>query len=291
MLAASDRVALGRRQSVSLLATAAILLALSACSLPFTAVSPPPPTQTPRPPLLPSPMPLVLRSDELYPDESEQVGARIPSFGSLPAGAVLPPAPAGESERDVMVALDARTVLRGELYQFDTRLQPGILVLGTELGSWGRLPLQLAEAGFVVLVLKTETSTQARHVETSLQSLIAVSGVDAGKIGVIGEARSADIALIACAVNSLCDAVALLSPVSRETSLNLIPSFGDRPLLIVANRADAESFEIAAVLSRAAQGEVQLIETHGGVGAAMLLSQPDLADLLVDWFARRLGRP
>ena len=230
MLAASNRVALGRRESVALLATAAIVVALSACLLPFSAISLPSPTQTPRPPILPSPTALVLRSDELYPDESDQVGSSIPSYGSLPAGAVLPPAPAGESERDVMVALDARTVLRGELFQIDTRLQPGILVLGTELGSWGRLPLQLAEAGFVVLVLKTETSTQARHVETSLQSLIAVSGVDAGKIGVIGEARSADIALIACAVNSLCDAVALLSPVSRETSLNLIPSFGDRPL-------------------------------------------------------------
>ena len=181
-----------------------------------------------------------------------------------------------------------RTTLHGELYQGGDQSQPAILILGGEISAWGTLPLQLSQVGFVVLVIQTDPLTPARQVETLLQSLIAIPGVDASAIGVIGEARSADLAMLGCAVNTLCDALALFSPTSRETLHNMIPSFGERPLWLTASRSDSESHGAALSLSQALRGQAQLVEVEGGRGAGLLNAEPGLADQLVTWFALQL---
>ena len=184
--------------------------------------------------------------------------------------------------------LDERTIIHGELYHHSGQLEPAILILGADISAWRMLPLQLSQAGFVVLVLQTGPLTPARQVETMLQSLIAIRGVDAGAIGLIGEARSADIAMLGCAVNTLCDALALLSPTSRDTLLNMIASIGERPLWLSASRSDAESHAAALALSQAAQGQVRFVEVDHGRGADLLSAEPDLADQLAVWFALHL---
>ena len=139
-----------------------------------------------------------------------------------------------------------------------------------------------------MLVLRTGPLTPARQVETMLQSLISIRGVDAGVIGVIGEAQAADIAMLGCAVNSLCDALAVLSPTSRDTLLNMIPSFGERPLWLSASRQDAESHATALALYQTAQGEARFEEVDSGRGAALLQSEPDMVENLVTWFVAQL---
>lgn len=229
-----------------------------------------------------------MSSDALYAGADRRWGETSPNHASLPAGSVLSPAPSGDSTHGVRLVLDARTVLPGELYQFGTGLQPGILILGADLSAWGDLPARLAEAGFVVLVLEVEVTAQASKIELMLQSLIAIRGVDAGALGVMGELAAADLALLGCAVNSLCDALALFSPVSRGTLLNMMPSYGARPLLLAAGRSDLASRETVEALHGAALGPSLVLEAGDGRGAGLLRAQPELENQLVAWFKRQL---
>ena len=230
----------------------------------------------------------ILASDEIYGQDSRSIGQTSSSLASFPAGAVLPPAPAGDSERGVVVLLGGSSFTRGDLFEPDGPRQPGVLLLGADPGDWGALPERLSQNGFVALTLLTWPLTQAGDVETMLQSLIAIPSVDAGSIGVIGADFAADITALACAVNSLCDAVALLSPRSRDSLLNVLPSYGDRPLWLAAGQDDVESFSAASALADAASGEAQLFEASAGRGQALLQLEPDLVDELVSWMQRHL---
>ncbi|MCY4064284.1 MAG: hypothetical protein OXG53_18075 [Chloroflexi bacterium] len=237
---------------------------------------------------LPPPTAFIPSAEAQYTDNTRHIGMTSYSFASLPAGAILPPAPSGASEPGVKLLLDARTTIQGELYRRGVQPEPAILVLGADVSAWGSLPYQLSQAGFVVLALQVGPTTPTRQVDLMLQSLIAIPGVNAGAIGIAGEARFADLAMLACSVNTLCDALALFSPTSRDTLLNMIPSFGGRPLWLAASRQDSESYAAALALSRAASGPAQFIEAAGGRGANLLNAQPDLADQLVAWFALHL---
>lgn len=237
---------------------------------------------------VPPPAAFIPGAEAQYTDNTRHIGVTSYSFASLPAGAILPPAPSGGSERGVTLLLDARTTIAGELYRRGGQPQPAILILGAEISAWGSLPHQLSQAGFVVLALQIGPTTPARQVDLMLQSLIAIPGVNAGAIGIAGEARSADLAMLACSVNTLCDALALFSPTSRDTLLNMIPSFGARPLWLAASRNDSGSYAAALSLSQALSGQSQFIESAAGRGAGLLNAEPELADQLVAWFAQHL---
>lgn len=179
-------------------------------------------------------------------------------------------------------------MIQGELYQGGGEPEPAILILGDETSAWGALPLKLSQAGYVVLALRIGPTTPARQVDLMLQSLIAIPGVNAGAIALVGEARYADLAMLGCVVNTLCDALALFSPTSRETLLNMIPSLGSRPLWLAASRSDSQSHAAALSLSQALPGQAQFVEVNGGHGAALLEAEPSLADELINWFALQL---
>ncbi len=229
-----------------------------------------------------------LRAEALYVENTRHSGRTSYSFASLPAGAILPPAPSGESELGVSILLDAQTRIQGELYRSGVQPEPAILILGGQASTWGLLPQKLSQAGFVVLVLQTGPTTPARQVDLMLQSLIAIPGVNAGAVGMVGEARSADLAMLGCAVNTLCDALALLSPTARDTLLNMIPSFGSRPLWLAASRSDSESQAAALSLSQALPGQAQFLEADSGRGAGLLEAVPGLTDQLVNWLVLQL---
>ena len=272
--------------SLAFCATLALILAGCDAVWPVPAESIAPATDAPT--SLPTPTALAQRPEALYTDDRLHSGKTSLNFASLPAGAVLPPAPDGASERAVTVLLDERTVLRGELYRQGTGPRPAILMLGADLSAWGELPLQLSEAGFVVLALQTDALTPARLVGAMIQSLIANSGVNAGAIGLIGEAHAADLAMLGCAVNTLCDALALLSPQSRATLLNMTSSFGERPLLLAASASDSESHAAALALSQATSGRARLAIVEAGRGAAILNANPELIEQLTEFFAFHL---
>lgn len=276
----------------ALLALTILLLAatftLSSCRILRTASPTVAPRATSIPRVDPIPTVQVLDSETLYGRDSRSIGQTSPSLASFPPGAILPPVPDGQSERGVSLILDAETTLIGELYSPIGPRQPGVLVLGSDLSGWGALPLTLSQRGFAVLVVQTESLTPARQVQAMLLSLIAAPGVDAGAIGVIAEDRAADIAALGCAVNSLCDALALLSPRSRDTLLNVMPSYGDRPIWLAAGQDDSEALDTATALAAAATGEAQYLEARTGRGVALLQLQPDLVDELASWTQQQL---
>lgn len=238
--------------------------------------------------LVPTPTEFTFSREGVYRDDLRHLGVTTADLASLPAGAILPPAPSADSERGVSLLLDNRTTIAGELYLQSGQPEPAIMILGAEVSSWGLLPQQLSAAGFIVLVLQTDHMMPARHVDAMLQSLIAIPGVNAGAIGLIGAARSADLAMLGCAVNSLCDALALFSPTSRATLMNMLPSYGERPLWLAAGRNDSQSHAAALALAQALRGQAHFVELDQGRGVDLLRAEPGLADQLVDWFAHHL---
>ena len=238
--------------------------------------------------VVPTPTEFVLSAEGLYRQDLRHLGVTTAELASLPAGAILPPAQAGESDRGVSLLLDNRTTVSGELYRQSGQPAPALMLLGADATAWGALPQQLSAAGFVVLVLQTDHLMPARQVDTMLQSLIAIQGVDAGAIGLIGESHSADLAMLGCAVNTLCDALALFSPTSRATLMNMLPSYGERPLWLAAGRSDSQSHAAALALSQGLRGQAQFIELDHGRGLDLLRAEPSLANQLVDWFVHHL---
>jgi len=267
-----------------------ILLILTACDLPSQTRATLTPTRSLSAPTLESsPAPVIRTSDELYSDDGAFIGQSNPTIAALPADGDLPPVRVGETGNVVEVVLSDGSVLFGDLYQSGETRQPGILIVGVDRASWGALPLELQAGGFTVLVMETGLIPQAEYVETMLRTFINVGTVDPARIGVIGEAQGADIVMLACAIDELCDVVALLSPLSRDTLLNVIPSYGTRPLLVATSTQDSESYVASLVLSQTAQGDTRFIETSAGRGSSLLQFQPDLKDELVAWFVTYIG--
>ena len=268
-----------------------LLLTLTACDLPSQNRSTPTPTRSlSAPTLAVSPTPVIRSSDELYEDDDGAfVGQSNPTIAALPVDGDLPPVQSDESENVVEIVLEDGSVLLGDLYQSGDLRRPGILLVGLDRAGWGTLPLELQTAGFTVLVMETGLIPQARNVETMLRTFINVGTVDPARIGVIGEAQGADIVMLACAVDELCDAVALLSPLSRDTLLNVIPGYGTRPLFVATSTQDAESYPTALALTQTAQGDTRFIETGAGRGSSLIQFQPDLTTELVAWFETFIG--
>ena len=79
----------------------------------------------------------VLDSEALYGQDSQSIGQTIPSLASFSVDAVLPPVPSGDSERGVIVSLDANTFLGGELFRPDGLRLPGVLLLGADVPGLG----------------------------------------------------------------------------------------------------------------------------------------------------------
>ena len=290
-MSASARLASALRQALAAICLAALS---AACTLPAARSTSSETTITPTP--LPTeagpkatPTTEILSSEELYGAEASPLGITDPSFASLPVDAVLPPAPLGDSTRRVKVVLENGAVIEGERYGFGVLRQPGILILSRDVSDWGALSRRLAERGFIVLALETGGWLESHHLRTVLRSLSAIDKVDAGWIAIIGAGHSADLALLGCASNELCDAAALISPLSRDTLLNMLPSYGERPLWLVAAADDAEARAAALALARSAAGGVQLLEYDRGRGVELLANHPEIVEQLGQWLSLNLG--
>jgi len=268
-----------------------LILILTGCVLPSQATLTPTRSLS-APTLAVSPTPVIRTSDELYPeDDGVFVGQTNPTQAVLPVDSAPVPIPhAGENDENIVdVVLADGTVLQGDLYTSGEARQAGILIVGVDRSSWGDLPLELQRSGFTVLVMETGLIPQATHVNTMLETFINLGTVDPARIGVIGEAQGADIVMLACAFNELCDVVALLSPLTRDTLINVIPSYGARPLLLTTSNQDPESYPVALALSQTAQGDTRFIEASAGRGSSLLQFQTELISEIILWFTTYLS--
>lgn len=293
---------------------ACMLILLSACD----SLTPPQPTVTPTfaysaPTLAPSPSPYIVpltRAAAGLEDRgtNNEVAAGLPANSQLPPLVVSPNAGGALAQigRGQMVQLtDAGGgLLTGVLYEnlipvpnatpspdgtAPLLRTPGVLIIGEDLNAWGDYPQRLHDAGYTVLAVEILPTSTVADFGAMLHSLSEGRTADPGLIGVIGAERGADLALLGCAVDLICDTVALLSPTAGETLINLLPEYGNRPLFVAASRDDPEAYNTASQLRLNARGEVNFQEYDtGGSGVELLTSDPELEANIALWLNRFL---
>lgn len=265
-----------------------ITLILSACEVLPEAPTPTPTRTFSGPTLQPSPTVAIRSSDELY-AASTPAGSSDPTIAALPNEAFLPPVASGTREASgaelVRVVMDDGSLLLADFYHEGTARQPGVLLLGPDRLAWGLLPVQLQGAGFAVLSVDMRATPRTADLEPLLSALMESGAVDPGRIAVMGAAQGADIALLGCANLPACDAVALLSPLGRDSLLNAMITYNPRPLLVAVGRDDREAYAAGLAITNVAQGETRFLEFETGRGTALLRLNPTLSDELVGWLA------
>ncbi len=260
-----------------------LLLALFAAGcLPQTAA--PAPTNTPIP-LTPTVQ--IRNSEELYGDAIRD-GQNDPTAAALPNSGSLPPRELGAAEigaaQTVEVVLPDAQVIQGDLYVAGDTLSrvPGVLLLNADRRAWGDLPQELQSAGYTVLAVDS-TALPTEDMESLFESVSEIGSVDPGRIAVIGAESGADLALLSCAIDAICDAAVLLSPRGQETLVNILPNYNPRPLFVVAAQNDAEGFAAAAALARNFADGSRFLEMASGTGTGLLALNSGLGREIIAW--------
>jgi hypothetical protein len=265
-------------------------LLLSACA--EVATPTPTPGRVLSGPTVEASPPFVARRATSVPFDEVYEGQNDPTAAALPSGGALPPLPVGGAlgggRARVTVTAEDGALLPGDLYQGGAVRLPGVLMLATDTAAWGDFPMKVHQAGFTVLVVSPRDRTALADFRVLLQALTS-GEVDPGHIGVIGAGDGADVALLGCSGELLCDTLVLLSPSNNATLLEALKGFNPRPIFLTASRNDAPSFALIQSLHGAATGEKLLQPFEdAGRGADMLRRRPDLGDLMIGWLKRQL---
>lgn len=265
-----------------------LLLLLSACAAPPATLTPTNalsgPTIEASPTIDPLPFPSPVPGENYFNNYFDPTAAGLPSGAQLPPELVTTPVPNQIFQEIELIASDD-TPLFGDLYQQNQRV-PGVLLLTRNRFDWGLLPEQLYAAGFTVLTMDIRSGAGLEDFEVMIQAL--ASGIaDPGRLVVIGGGEGADLALLGCATEGLCDAAALLSPRGGQTLVNVMANYNPRPLLVAASEEDTEAFTTIEGLQAAATGEVLFQPFQGaGSGAVIVQNRTDMLGFLVGWVER-----
>ncbi|NWG15365.1 MAG: hypothetical protein HXY41_01900 [Chloroflexi bacterium] len=267
-------------------------LTLLAAALLLAACAPAAPTPTPTAALS---GPTLEASPTFAPDSPADAPADLiyegqnnPTAAALAPGAAMPPlvvsrSASGSAGQTVEITAEDGSLLFGDLYVNTTVLAPGVLLLAEERSAWGDFPALLHANGLTVLVMSVRPAAALADFRVMLQTLI--NGVaDPARIGVVGAGQGADVALLGCAADLLCDAAALLSPSNTPSLVEAVRRFNPRPLFLTASQEDTEAFSAVQAAQAAATGEVlfQPFE-RAGSGTALLQNRPDLGNLILAW--------
>jgi len=231
-----------------------------------------------------------------------------------------PPMPPGPSDPDapqmVSFVTDDGVTIVGDLYLPEKTPAPAILALHqweSTRAAYKEFAKAMRNEGFVVLAVdgpgfgeSTVGADGKAPQEWNLTDTIAAAldqlesqpAVDALRIGIVGASYGASNALIYGADNAAdVRSVALLSVgLNYHETLPTEPAmkkYGDRPLLMVAAKDDAESAtatEKLAALAKSDKHEVKIYDA-GGHGTALLGGSVGGVDLVKSFFVRTLTGP
>ena len=256
------------------------LLLLAACS------AAPAPTALPThqlsaPTLAPSPAVPILSSEQLY-SATLSAGQNDPTAAALPNNAPLPPwasAASAEGIQAVTITLSANLSVQGDLYAPPDQRLPGVVLLAQDRAAWGALPLALQRAGLAVLAVDWPAEGRPEGVGRLLESFSELAAIDPGHLALIAAGRASEAAARGCALEALCDGLALLGPSQADAAA--VAQIVPRPVLVVASQDDQASY--AAALALAAVRGVQFIQAPAGQGAGMAADNPQLIEALAAW--------
>lgn len=268
----------------------------------FAACDPTLPTPTPVPPLS---GPTLVASPTFFPRQPTDIpfdipydgyyeGSNDPTAAALAPGEALPPLNVGtssprDSGQTVVITAQDSAQLAGVMYQsLDGVRLPGVLLLSPKFADWGTFPQKLFKAGFTVLAMDLREEGLLDF-EVMLRAL-STGEADPASLAVIGAGAGADIALLGCAGEMLCDTTILLSPSNNPSLIDALNTFTPRPIMLTASEDDPDSFGSVQKLQAAARGEVLFQPFNGaGHGAQILFNRPDLGDLIIQWLERQIG--
>lgn len=283
---------LNRSLRYRLLSTA-VLLALAACDTLL-----PPPTMTPTsvlsgPTIEASPTLNLVQATNISFDAV--VATSNATVAALAPDSVVPPILIGTPSANsigqpVSVTAQDGTQLTGTFYQkSDGVRRPGVLILGADVNAWGDLPFRIYDADFTVLVMPLRSTNALADFTVMLQALTS-GDADPSRLAVIGALDGADVTLLGCAVDKLCDTAILISPSNSPAMLQAMGAFSPRTVLMVASQDDPISFPAVQALQPMNRGEV-LVQpfASAGRGTDILAKRPDLIDLMVAWLQRQIG--
>jgi len=162
---------------------------------------------------------------------------------------------------------------------------PGIMLLNPPDADWLNFPQILRDRGFTVIVFTVDASITSEGISRMVGAFSQSDSVDPAIIGVVGAGTAADLALLGCAIQPLCDAVTLISPIGGQTLFNVMPDYIPRPLLIVVGEEDSISVTAANLVANAGGNLATLNPLPGSErGTELLSTQPELASTIIDWF-------
>jgi alpha-beta hydrolase superfamily lysophospholipase len=221
----------------------------------------------------------------------------------------------GAAEPAVPVSLRTADGMQiaGTFYEPSRRPAPAVILLHMQTRSsadWRPLAERLAEAGIAalaidlrghgasgsVLIAPDATSGDWNRdlfdVQAARSMLTQWEGSDGAKIGIAGASIGANLAALHAAGDPTIRSLALLSAGLDYRGLRIeaaMRKYGERPAFLVASLEDPYATRSARQMTTFGTGVRELRLLSGaGHGTVMLSRQPDLIDLLVDWFERTL---
>lgn len=226
------------------------------------------------------------------PDQSNP-GMSDPTAAALPRDAELPPLVVGElgansagGAQAVEVTAGDGTQLDGDLYDGITGERvPGVLLIAPNQMAWGDFALRLQSRGFTVLSMNLRPAAPLGDVIAMLNALSAAGTVDPSRLVVIGAEAGADLALVACAGEPLCDGLAMITPLD-PTGVGYLENVLPRPLLVASGEASS-AFTVAQAIRGSAPNALEFQAIPGeSRGALLVADNPALGDELIRWVAR-----
>jgi len=244
---------------------------------------------------LPSPLPLPTAQPSDYePTRLSNIGQNNATAAALPSGGELPPlqvgTQSGETRQSVVVTAADGANLVGDLYANPSGERgTGVLFIAPDRGGWLDLPLRLQAQGYTVLSMDlratTDTAVLLGDFQAMLGALAAAGTVDPGRIVVVGAEMGADMGLIGCGANALCDALAMFSPVDSSVMDSATLRYNPRPMFLAVGRDDA-AFIVGEAVRASARGTMTYQSIPGAArGTGLLVAQPALTDQLRNWLA------
>ncbi len=226
--------------------------------------------------------------------QAEFIGQSDPTAAALAPDSALPPLSLSDNSvvnnvQSVEITADDGTQLVGELYISPGERMPGLVLIAPEGASWGDLPTRLNAAGFTVLLMPPRDGFYVEDLRVMMLSL-STGMAQPDHLAAIGADVGADMALLGCAAEPLCDAAVLLSPSDDSALSNAINTYNPRPIFLTASQEDVVSFSAITTLQSAATGPVFFQPfQEAGHGTALVLNRPDLGDVIIEWLHQQVG--
>ncbi len=241
--------------------------------------------------------PTAVRTEIIYPViptlsiDDLSLGISEPTAASLPRDAELPPLIMGGegvpgevgSVQSIQITAGDGTQLEGDLYSGapDQRL-PGVLLVAPNRAAWGDFPLRLQARGYTVLSMSMRDAPPLGDFISMLSATAQTGTIDPARIVVIAAEAGADLALVGCAGDLLCDGLAMITPID-PTGVGYLQMYLPRPLLVAAAEGDS-AFAIADTYRASAPTQIDFQPLTGSErGAALVATSATLADDLIRW--------